>query len=207
MNAAAQVSTPFVATPPPVNIVAAQSRVDGQPLTGVQPRVDVKLLPALRRQLHEQMISLDGLDALLDRVFAFETTVLNVVQRPQVDTSEIIDFVPTKEKEDLVTIEYLRRSEQLLKAQLDYAQEQMTQYRYDIRRLELDLAAKQDQVQLMPELLLRAAKTTVAENKVAGLEATIEGLKGQLIDANRELEQHRSTWWAKFSRTFSKWLS
>lgn len=201
MNAAVQVSTPFVATPPPVNIVAAPAQPQ------LQPPVDVKLLPALRRQLHEQMISLDGLDALLDRVFAFETTVLNVVHRPQPDTSEIIDFVPTKEKEDSVTIEYLRRSEQLLRAQLDYAQEQMTQYKYDIRRLELDLAAKQDQVQLMPELLLRAAKTTVAENKVAGLEATIEDLKGRLTDANRELEQHRSTWWAKLTCAVSKWMS
>lgn len=194
MNAAAHLSTPFVVSPPPVNIVAAPGSVNDK----------VKLLPALRRQLHEQMISLDGLDALLDRVFAFETTVLNVVTQPKPDTSEIIDFVPTRD--DSVTIEYLRRSEQLLKAQLDYAQEQMSQYRYDIRRLELDLAAKQDQVQLMPELLLRAAKTTVAENKVAGLEATIEDLKGQLTEANRELEQHRSTWWARLVRALSNWM-
>lgn len=193
MTAAAQtVSTPAVATPPPVNIVAGP------------PPVDVKLLPALRRQLHEQMVSLDGLDALLDRVFTFETTVLNAVQpQPQTDNSEIIDFVPNN---DSVTIEYLRRNERLLQAQLNYAHEQITQLGYDIRRLELDLAAKQDQVHLMPELLIRAARATVLERKTADYANTIEELKVQLTEANRELEQHRGTWWARLTRTVSNWM-
>ncbi|MGE0263415.1 MAG: hypothetical protein AB7V06_12140 [Candidatus Obscuribacterales bacterium] len=87
----------------------------------------------------------------------------------------------------------------LLESQLDYRNEELKRSLERIRFVETQLAAKDDQLRLLPELLKRGIDATRYEMELTELKDQLECLSEDLSKAQNRLEDVRSTWIGRFS--------
>lgn len=148
--------------------------------------------------------SLEGLEPLLDKVFSADPTVR--LERPDVrpfmspvaklptrttdsgdilgaDDDEIISGTSrSSESADAsLVINELCATIDLLRAQLAFSSSELRFANDRNRWLEMQMATKDDQLRLMPDLMTRASQVTIAERE----------LKDIQLDADRLLEETR----------------
>lgn len=87
----------------------------------------------------------------------------------------------------------------LLESQLDYRNEELKRSLERIRFVETQLAAKDDQLRLLPELLKRGIDATRYEMELSELRDQLEELSEDLSKAQSRLEDVRSTWIGRLS--------
>lgn len=87
----------------------------------------------------------------------------------------------------------------LLESQLDYRNGELKRSLERIRFVETQLAAKDDQLRLLPELLKRGIDATRYEMELSELRDQLEGLSEDLSKAQNRLEDVRSTWIGRLS--------
>lgn len=201
--------------------------------------------------------SLEGLEPLLDRVFAADAPVtppvVSPVPRPLslargknpavIDRSLIATEDATEDEDDgifsgkseiissgssaasraadeVIVIDELRAIIDLLRAQLDYANVEMRASANRVRLLEAQLAAKDDQLLLLPDLLARASQLTVAEREMAVLREDADRLKVETAEMHKlsvemqsglqellaQLELANRPWWQRILDLF-RWSS
>ncbi|HIA52265.1 MAG TPA: hypothetical protein EYN91_09295 [Candidatus Melainabacteria bacterium] len=152
--------------------------------------------------------SLEGLEPLLDRVFSADPTVR--LERPDVrpflspvtplpirttdsgeilgaDDDEIISgSLRTSEAADAsLVINELCATLDLLRAQLAFSNSELRFANDRNRWLEMQLATKDDQLRLMPDLMSRAAQVTIAEQELR----EIQGEADRLLDETVEIRE------------------
>jgi hypothetical protein len=152
--------------------------------------------------------SLEGLEPLLDRVFSADPTVR--LERPDVrpflspvtplpirttdsgeilgaDDDEIISgSLRTSEAADAsLVINELCATFDLLRAQLAFSNSELRFANDRNRWLEMQLATKDDQLRLMPDLMSRAAQVTIAEQELR----EIQGEADRLLDETVEIRE------------------
>lgn len=180
-------------------------------------------------------ISLEGLEPLLDRVFSADPTVR--LERPDVrpflspvapttartidsgeilgaDDDEIISSGSLKANEisdASLVINELCATIDLLRAQLAFSNSELRFANDRNRWLEMQVATKDDQLRLMPDLMSRAAQVTIAEQELRDiqqeadrlLDETVEireltaQLSATLDESLRELEEINKPLWKK----------
>ncbi|HNB21369.1 MAG TPA: hypothetical protein PKZ32_03070 [Candidatus Melainabacteria bacterium] len=180
-------------------------------------------------------ISLEGLEPLLDKVFSADPTVR--LERPDVrpflspvapttartidsgeilgaDDDEIISSGSAKANEisdASLVINELCATIDLLRAQLAFSNSELRFANDRNRWLEMQVATKDDQLRLMPDLMSRAAQVTIAEQELRDiqqeadrlLDETVEireltaQLSATLEESLRELEEINKPLWKK----------
>ena len=180
-------------------------------------------------------ISLEGLEPLLDKVFSADPTVR--LERPDVrpflspvapttartidsgeilgaDDDEIISSGSAKANEisdASLVINELCATIDLLRAQLAFSNSELRFANDRNRWLEMQVATKDDQLRLMPDLMSRAAQVTIAEQELRDiqqeadrlLDETVEireltaQLSATLDESLRELEEINKPLWKK----------
>ncbi len=149
--------------------------------------------------------SLEGLEPLLDRVFSaappahpdvipFMTPIAPPAPRT-VDSGELFgadDEIissgtprSTDSAEASMVINELCATIDLLRAQLAFSNSEL-RFAHDRNRwLETQIATKEDQLSLMPDLMTRAAQVTVAERELKVIQADAD----RLLDDTREIRE------------------
>lgn len=157
-------------------------------------------------------ISLEGLEPLLDKVFSAEPSAhppahpdvrpfmtqiappLHVVD-DTIDSGEIfaaddeIISGPSYKKDEMsdasLVINELCATIDLLRAQLAFSNSEL-RFAHDRNRwLETQIATKEDQLRLMPDLMTRAAQVTVAERELKDIQVDAD----RLLDETREIRE------------------
>jgi hypothetical protein len=149
--------------------------------------------------------SLEGLEPLLDRVFSaappahpdvrpFMTPIAPPSPRT-IDSGELFgadDEIissgtpkPSDSAEATMVINELCATIDLLRAQLSFSNSEL-RFAHDRNRwLEMQVATKEDQLRLMPDLMTRAAQVTVAERELKVIQADAD----RLLDDTREIRE------------------
>jgi chromosome segregation ATPase len=154
--------------------------------------------------------SLEGLEPLLDRVFSADPTVR--LERPDVrpfmspvtrlpistvdsgeilgaDDDEIISSGSNRSTEAAdasLVINELCATIDLLRAQLAFSNSELRFANDRNRWLEMQVATKDDQLRLMPDLMSRAAQVTVAEQELRDIQLEADRLLDETVEI-REL--------------------
>lgn len=154
--------------------------------------------------------SLEGLEPLLDRVFSADPTVR--LERPDVrpfmspvtplpirtadsgeilgaDDDEIISSGSnrsTEASDASLVINELCATIDLLRAQLAFSNSELRFANDRNRWLEMQVATKDDQLRLMPDLMSRAAQVTVAEQDLRDIQLEADRLLDETVEI-REL--------------------
>ena len=151
--------------------------------------------------------SLEGLEPLLDRVFSaappvhpdirpFMTPIAPPLHRTvdsgelfcANDESEIISSGAPQSSDNSdasMVINELCATIDLLRAQLSFSNSEL-RFAHDRNRwLEMQIATKEDQLSLMPDLMTRAAQVTVAERELKVIQADAD----RLLDDTREIRE------------------
>lgn len=87
----------------------------------------------------------------------------------------------------------------LLESQLDYRNNELQESLRRMRWLENELAAREDQVKFLPELLKRSIDATRYELELDDLKLKLEFLSSELAAANSQLDTIKSNWLGKLS--------
>lgn len=87
----------------------------------------------------------------------------------------------------------------LLESQLDYRNNELQESLRRMRWLENELAAREDQVKFLPELLKRSIDATRYELELDDLKLKLEFLSSELATANSQLDTIKSNWLGKLS--------
>ncbi len=149
--------------------------------------------------------SLEGLEPLLDRVFSaappahpdVRPFMTPIAQLPTstVDSGELFgadDEIissgtprSSESAEASMVINELCATIDLLRAQLAFSNSEL-RFAHDRNRwLEMQIATKEDQLSLMPDLMTRAAQVTVAERELKVIQADAD----RLLDDTREIRE------------------
>ncbi len=150
-------------------------------------------------------ISLEGLEPLLDRVFSAAPPAhpdvrpfMTPIAPPAPSTvdsgelfgadDEIISSGTPKSSDSAeasMVINELCATIDLLRAQLAFSNSEL-RFAHDRNRwLEMQIATKEDQLSLMPDLMTRAAQVTVAERELRVIQADAD----RLLDDTREIRE------------------
>jgi len=174
--------------------------------------------------------SLEGLEPLLDRVFSAAPPAhpdirpfMSPIAPPLESTSDsgelfgadveiISGSSDSSERADAsLVINELCATIDLLRAQLAFSNAELRFAADRNRWLEMQIATKEDQLRLMPDLISRAAQVTVAERELQGIQMDAdrllddtkeiremaEQLSASLNESLRELEQMNKPLWLK----------
>jgi hypothetical protein len=87
----------------------------------------------------------------------------------------------------------------LLESQLDYRNTELQESLRRMRWLETELAAREDQIKFLPELLKRSIDATRYELELDDLKLKLEFLSSELSAANSQLAIIRSNWLGRLS--------
>lgn len=186
--------------------------------------------------------SLEGLEPLLDRVFNFdpdaalemtEIKPLRIAPVQEVEEEEYGLELFSSDAPDIISaggryspsgesllVGELKATIDLLRAQLDYAATELKESNNRVRWLETQMAAKEDQLALLPDLLSRAGQLTVAEKEMAVLRQDADELKARTAEMNelcaefrsgleeliKDIEQANRPWWQKLFDLF-RWIT
>ena len=131
---------------------------------------------------------LDQPDKLLDLIFSLDNPGnLNKkisgtgTVRHQLPGRSVLSCAPDNRCLDQPTESEMHKTTVcLLQAQIDYAHAELKSVKYHNRWLELQIAQKNDQLRLMPDLFTRAIKVTEAEYEAAALKEQVMLLQEQL---------------------------
>ena len=149
--------------------------------------------------------SLEGLEPLLDRVFSAAPptnpdirSFMTPLAPPLEGTSDSGDLfsadceiissgmpVPSERDEASLVINELCATIDLLRAQLAFSNSELRFAADRNRWLEMQIATKEDQLRLMPDLMTRAAQVTIAERELKDIQLDAD----RLLDDTRELRE------------------
>jgi hypothetical protein len=149
--------------------------------------------------------SLDGLEPLLDSVFSAEPPVDETVEKSVAKLSAVprtgtdigaeifgadIEIMsgPSKYKDNddaSIVINELCATIDLLRAQLSFSNSELKFSANRNHWLETQIATKDDQLQLMPELMTRAAQVSIAERELFDIRIDAD----RLLDETREIRE------------------
>ncbi len=87
----------------------------------------------------------------------------------------------------------------LLESQLDYRNKELQESLRRMQWLESELAAREDQIKFLPELLKRSIDATRYELELDDLKLKLEFLSSELTEANAQLGVIRKNWLGKLS--------
>ncbi|MDZ4832398.1 MAG: hypothetical protein SGJ27_01220 [Candidatus Melainabacteria bacterium] len=87
----------------------------------------------------------------------------------------------------------------LLESQLDYRNKELQESLRRMQWLENELAAREDQIKFLPELLKRSIDATRYELELDDLKLKLEFLSSELTEANSQLSIIRSNWLGRLS--------
>ena len=155
-------------------------------------------------------LSLEGLEALLDQVFSAEPETPRVVpvkrtadseEKLSVKSTTLAEIISSSDK--VMDTANTERAIQLLEAQLSYMKGELQRYAYSTRFLQAQIALKDDQIKLIPELMKRCNQASVVEKKLSLVQDHCRDLQKEIAGLRDELHRAKAPFWQKLN----SWLT